>query len=103
MYYLYMLRCEDESIYTGISTSVERRFREHFSGGRLGAKYTKVHKPKELLYSVEIGDRSKASEFEYKIKHLNRLSKERLILKCPTSVEELESFLAKNKKFWLNC
>lgn len=99
MYYLYMLRCEDESIYTGISTSVERRFEEHFWGGRLGAKYTRAHKPKEILYSVEIGDRSKASEFEYKIKHLNRLEKERLILKRPTSVEELDSFLTKNKKF----
>ena len=87
-----MLRCEDESIYTGISTNIKRRFNEHLSGGRFGAKYTKVHKPKEILYSVAIGDRSKASTFEYKIKQLKRNEKEHLILVCPISVEELEGF-----------
>lgn len=47
-YYVYMIRCTDNSLYTGITTDVKRRFAEHASGGPKGAKYTKKHAPKEI-------------------------------------------------------
>lgn len=45
MYYTYMLRCQDGSLYTGITTDLNRRFREHSGAGVVGAKYTKSHAP----------------------------------------------------------
>ena len=48
MYYVYMLRCENDSIYTGIAKDLERRMEEHFSQDEKCAKYTKSHKPKKL-------------------------------------------------------
>ena len=48
MYYVYMLRCIDNSIYTGITTNVEKRFKEHLERGNKGAKYTKTHHAKKI-------------------------------------------------------
>jgi len=72
---LYLLRCSDGSVYTGISTDVERRIRQHQSGGR-GAKYLRGRGPLRLLYQREIGDRSRASQLEYLVKQLSRPEKE---------------------------
>ena len=80
MYYTYMLRCADNSIYTGITTDVERRFAEH-SGDIPGkaAKYTESHKAVRLEAAWESENRETASRLEYYIKKLNKSKKELLI------------------------
>lgn len=67
MYYVYMVKCADDTLYTGISTELERRVEEHNSSDK-GAKYTKVRRPVELVYSETCPDRSTASKREYEIK-----------------------------------
>ena len=79
MYYTYMLRCKDESIYTGITTNVERRMKEHFSKDKKCAKYTLTHSAKKLEAVWETNDRALASKLEYQIKHLEKKDKEKLI------------------------
>jgi len=74
-WYLYMLRCDDGSVYTGITTDVERRFEEHRSGRR-GARYLRARRPIELLYAMAVGDRSAASVAEYAVKSLEKSQKE---------------------------
>lgn len=76
-WYLYMLRCEDNSIYTGITTDVEKRFKQHFLGK--GAKYTKSHKVKKIEIIMEFKNRSEASKKEYLVKNLGKSMKEELI------------------------
>ena len=79
MYYVYILRCEDNTLYTGITTDVKRRFLEHSEDKVKGAKYTKAHKPKEIAAAWEVGTKSDASELEYRIKKLEKAEKETLI------------------------
>lgn len=79
MYYIYMLRCIDDTIYTGITTDIERRMLEHFSRDEKCAKYTKRHKAKKLEAVWETETRAKASKLEYHIKTLSKDKKERLI------------------------
>jgi len=87
MYYTYMLRCEDNSIYTGMTTDLERRMEEHFSGGEKCAKYTMRHKPKKLEIAWESENRVLASKLEFHIKKtLTKLQKEELIKK-PTKLK----------------
>ena len=78
-YYVYILRCEDDSLYTGITTDVKRRFAEHLAGGKKGAKYTRVHKPKEIAAVIETDSKSEALGLEYGIKQLTKEEKENLI------------------------
>ena len=77
-YSVYIVRCGDGSYYTGIAADVERRIGEHRSGPR-GAKYLKGRGPLSLVFSATIGDRSAASQVEYRIKRLPRSHKEALI------------------------
>lgn len=79
MYYVYMLRCEDNSIYTGITTDVERRMEEHFSQNEKCAKYTKNHKAKKLEALWQTENRILASKLEYAIKTLRKEEKEKII------------------------
>ena len=67
MYYVYILKCADNTLYTGITTELERRIDEH-NGSDKGAKYTRVRRPVSLVYSEEYSDRSNASKREYEIK-----------------------------------
>jgi putative endonuclease len=79
MYYLYILKCKDESLYTGIALDVEKRFAEHVAG--TGAKYTRAKGVKELVYTEECGDdRGSALKREYVVKHMTRAQKLELIL-----------------------
>ncbi len=75
---VYMLRCSDDTIYTGITTDLKRRLQEHNSS-KAGAKYTKVRKPVELVYFENCDDRVDASKREYEIKRLSRKEKLKLI------------------------
>lgn len=73
-WFVYILRCADTSLYTGITTNLERRTREH-NEGRAGAKYTKVRRPVELVYSEAAANRSDASRREAEIKRMSRADK----------------------------
>lgn len=76
-WYLYILRCGDGTLYTGITTDVEKRFAQHRSGK--GAKYTRGRQPLELVYQAECGDHSAALKREYEVKRLPREQKLMLI------------------------
>ena len=89
MYYVYMLRCENNSIYTGITTDVERRMQEHFSQCEKCAKYTLSHKAKKLESVWEAENKILASKLEFRIKQLTKKQKEDLIVK--NNLEELLS------------
>lgn len=79
MYYIYMLRCEDNSIYTGIAKDLEHRLNEHFTKDEKCAKYTKSHKAQKLEIAWKTQNKSLASKLEYAIKKLNKNKKEKLI------------------------
>jgi len=76
-YYVYILECSDKSLYTGITTDIERRLDEHNSGQ--GARYTSSRAPVILKYVEEVSDRSEASKREYSIKKMTRAEKYELI------------------------
>ena len=76
-WHLYILRCRDNSLYTGITNDVEKRFQAHQSGK--GAKYTRGRGPLELVYREECGDHSAALKREAEIKKLPRERKMALI------------------------
>ena len=81
MYYTYMLRCDDNSIYTGMTKDIKRRIEEHFSKDKKCAKYTLRHTAKKIEAVWESDSRSSASKLEYHIKKLKKEEKEELIKK----------------------
>lgn len=86
---VYIIRCSDGSLYTGISNDVQRRFREHASG--LGAKYFRGRQPKEVVY-VETGhDRGSASKREIVIKKLPRAGKLQLLSSTVNQITDFTS------------
>ena len=74
-----MIRCGDNSLYTGISNDVPKRFEVHQSGTAKAAKYTRNKHPLKLVFSAEVEDKSAASRVEYRLKKLSKKSKESLI------------------------
>ena len=78
-WYVYILRCGDGTLYTGISDDVARRLAAHRSGK--GAKYTRGRGPLELVYQEQVPDKSAALRREYQIKRLPKQEKEGLIAK----------------------
>lgn len=78
-YYVYLLKCADESLYTGITTDVNRRIQEHNGELPGGAKYTAARGPVELVYQAEFDNRSEASKEEYRIKQLKVEEKRELV------------------------
>jgi len=79
-YFIYIVKCSDSTLYTGITKDIERRLDEHNNSDK-GAKYTKVRRPVQLVYSEESEDRSSASKREYEIKKYTRTQKLELIKK----------------------
>ena len=77
MYYIYMLRCRDGSLYTGVTTDVERRFAQHRAG--TGAKYTRAHPPEALAALWQAEDHAAAARLEALIKQLPREKKLALV------------------------
>jgi putative endonuclease len=77
-YFVYIVKCSDDTLYTGIATDIQRRLAEH-NNSEKGAKYTRVRRPVELVYSEVCEDRSGASKREYAIKKLSRKAKLELI------------------------
>jgi putative endonuclease len=78
-WYVYMVRCSDGSLYTGIAKDVERRIDEHNNSDRLGSRYTRTRKPVTLVYQENQQSRSSASRREAEIKRFSRQKKEMLI------------------------
>lgn len=76
-HYVYILRCSDDTLYTGYTTDLDRRCREHNRGD--GAKYTAGRRPVELVYHESFGSRSEACRREHQIKQFPRDRKERLV------------------------
>ena len=80
-YYVYMLRCKDNSIYTGIAKDLERRINEHLTKDKKCAKYTKNHEAVKLEISFIAKSKKDACSLEYNIKRLSKKEKEEIILK----------------------
>jgi putative endonuclease len=79
MYHVYLILCTDNSIYTGITTNLERRFQEH--AHKEGGKYTRAHPVEKVLYSEQFPTRSEATKRETEIKSWRRGKKMELIKK----------------------
>ena len=79
MYYTYLLRCRDGSLYAGITTDLRRRYREHREGDKKGAKYTRAHPPAGYAAAWRAPDRAAASRLEYRLKKLGHADKEAVI------------------------
>ena len=78
-WFIYIIRCADNSLYTGITKDISRRVNEHNSDNVLAAKYTRGRRPVELVYKETFANRSTASRREYEIKKMSRPEKEQLI------------------------
>ena len=78
-WYLYLVRCRDGSLYTGISTDVPRRFAQHQEEGGGGSKYLRGRGPLALVFQKKVGTESLALKVEHKVKKLSKARKERLI------------------------
>lgn len=77
MYFVYILRCADNSLYTGCTPNIEERVKKHNTGK--GARYTRGRTPVEVVYIEEAADRSAALKREYAIKRYSKQQKERLV------------------------
>jgi len=82
---VYMVRCADGSLYTGIALELRRRIEEHNGSDKLGARYTRTRRPVELVYAEGADSRAMATRREREIKRLTRQKKEALILATPVS------------------
>lgn len=78
-WHVYILRCADDTLYTGITTDLDRRLAEHNAGQPLGARYTHVRRPVQLAYHEPAENRTQASQREHALKKLDRASKLALI------------------------
>jgi len=78
-WYLYLIRCRDGSLYTGITTDVTRRFAEHQGNGDMGAKYLRGRGPLQLVFQKKLGSRNLALAVESRVKKLSKAGKEALI------------------------
>jgi putative endonuclease len=85
MHFVYIVRCVDDSLYTGYTTNLSRRLAEHNgevemkTGQKLGARYTRARRPVFLVYSQEFKTRSEAMKRESEIKRLSKAEKLRLL------------------------
>lgn len=88
MYYTYMVRCADNSLYTGMTNDLKKRINEHISKNKNGAKYTKSHSAIKLEIAWSSKEKSLACKLEYYIKKLTKQQKENLV-----NGEKLSSYL----------
>jgi len=77
-WFVYMLLCADGSLYTGVTTDIKRRIKEHNSGDK-GAKYTKARRPVELVYQELCSSRSQAQAREFVVRNLSKTAKHELL------------------------
>ena len=86
-WYVYILRCKGFTLYTGITTDLQRRFEEHRNRRRpcRGARYTGYNPPAKIAYTEKYQTRSQAAKREYEIKSLSRAAKLNLVARRPAS------------------
>lgn len=77
-YYVYVLLTERGTYYCGYTDDIDKRYKAHCEGK--GAKYTRANKPVKIIYTAEYKTKSEAQKEEYRIKHLSRIEKEKLII-----------------------
>lgn len=85
MHYTYILKCSDNTLYTGYTKDIERRINEHNNGN--GAKYTRGRTPVSLKRVETFSDKSSAMKREYEIKQLDRNNKKNLISNNPNIIK----------------
>ncbi len=78
LWYVYLLRCNDNSLYAGITTNIERRLHQH-NHTKLGAKYTRAKRPVTLAFIETAVDKSAAGKREYQLRKLTKIQKEQLV------------------------
>ena len=81
MWFVYIVRCADDTLYTGIAKDVARRVEEHNSSNLLAASYTRARRPVALVHREAVKTRSAAARREYEIKQMTRQEKEILLAK----------------------
>ena len=79
MWFVYIVRCADDTLYTGICRDVTRRVEEHNSNNLLAANYTRARRPVALVHREAVKTRSAAARREYEIKQMTRKEKESLL------------------------
>ncbi len=80
MYFVYILECADGTLYTGITTDLKKRLRQHNGELAGGAKYTSARRPVKLLAHVSVENRSLASKLEYQVKQQKKADKVSFLL-----------------------
>lgn len=78
-YFFYILRCADNSLYSGVTTDLNRRLLEHNGEGNNGAKYTRSHRPVQLVHVEQYEGRSAALRRESEVKNMTKKEKEKLL------------------------
>ena len=101
MNYVYILRCEDNTLYTGVTKDLYHRMDAHYYGKKEGAKYTKSHKPEEILMVWTTEQWSDACRLEYFIKSLPKRKKEE-ITQNPDELQTLFRTKKKDEEFCCN-
>ena len=89
-WFVYYLRCRDNSLYTGITTDINRRLNEHNFDDKKGAKYTRARRPVTLAYIEPCEDKSLAGKREYYLRKLPKNKKEALVNQYLTANSELK-------------
>ncbi|WP_127475117.1 GIY-YIG nuclease family protein [Sulfurivermis fontis] len=84
-WFVYLLRCADDTLYTGVTTDMTRRLDEHNNDDKLGARYTRARRPVKLLHCEPAASRSDACKREAAIRKLSRAAKLALAQDMPTS------------------
>lgn len=87
-WFLYIIQTEEQTLYTGITTDVQRRLAQHQTGK--GAKYVKGRGTLTVMYQIQVESRSQALKLEYRIKQLTRTKKRQIITQQPTLSELIE-------------
>lgn len=93
-WYVYIVRCSDNTLYAGVTKDVERRVIEHNTNNKLGARYTQSRRPVTIVYEEGAESRSAASKRELEIKRLTKKRKESLIAKYAHSFDGVNSRIA---------
>ena len=83
-WFVYLLRCSDNTLYAGITTDITRRIHEHNNDNKRSAKYTRSRRPVKLAYLETAVDKKSAAQREYRLKKLKKQEKESLVLQYQT-------------------
>ncbi len=97
IWFIYLIRCNDGSLYTGITTDVSRRFEEHQGDNGKGSKYLRGKAPLQLVFKKKIGSKNLALKIEHKIKKLTKIKKE-LLVEGTIKFQEIKQQICLNKK-----